>query len=163
MAGHIIAVLGGKGGVGKSMFAANLAFAFAAEQRHRTLLLDFDQKACGDQSIITGIKSKKNLKDLSEFNGSIDPKTIQMFLGTHKLQVSTVAMPSDPTAADQINVEGLGKVLKAITNIFPITVIDCGSELTSLALKGLEYSTLIFLVVTPVLACYSFISSSLKY
>ena len=79
MAGHIITVIGGKGGVGKSQVAANLAFAFAQENRQKSLLLDFDQKACGDQNIITGMRSKKNVKDLSEFNGSIDPKTLNMF------------------------------------------------------------------------------------
>lgn len=149
MAGHIITIIGGKGGVGKSQFAANLAFAFAKETRQRALLLDFDQKACGDQTIITGIKSKKNIKDLSEFNGSIDPKSIQMFLGMHKMQVGFIGMPTDAIAASQINVEGLGKSLKAITNIFPITVIDVGSELNELALKALEFSTLIFMVSTP--------------
>ena len=67
MAGHIITILGGKGGVGKSMVAANLAFSFAAETRQKTLLLDFDSKAAGDQNLITGIKSKKNLKCRSQF------------------------------------------------------------------------------------------------
>jgi septum site-determining protein MinD len=88
MSGHIITIVGGKGGVGKSQVAANLAFAFAAENRQKTLLLDFDQKACGDQNIITGLRSKKNLKDLSEFNGSIDPKTINLFIGQNKMGVN---------------------------------------------------------------------------
>ncbi len=149
MAGHIISVIGGKGGVGKSQFACNLAFAFSSERRHKTLLLDFDQKSCGDQTLISGIKSKKNLKELSEFSGSIDPKTISIFMGMHKMQVAHVNMPTDSTTASQINVEGLGKSLKALPNIFPVTIIDVGSELNELALKALEASTLIFLVVTP--------------
>ena len=62
MAGYIITVLGGKGGVSKSMVAANLAFSFAAETRQKTLLLDFDAKAAGDQTLITGIKREKKLK-----------------------------------------------------------------------------------------------------
>src|SRR5690606_4845071 len=60
-----------------------------------------------------------------------------------------IGMPTEAAAADQINEEGLGKVLKAITNIYPVTIIDAGSELTPLALKALEFSTLIFLVATP--------------
>src|SRR3989344_3651743 len=109
MAGHIITVLGGKGGVGKSLIAANLAFAYASELRTRALLLDFDQKSCGDQNIITGMKSIKNLKDLGDFSGAIDPKTILPFIATHKAQVSLVSMPTDPTTAMQISEEGLGK------------------------------------------------------
>ncbi|MCT4642615.1 MAG: ATPase, T2SS/T4P/T4SS family [Bacteriovoracaceae bacterium] len=149
MAGHIITLIGGKGGVGKSQVAANLAFAFAAENRQKTLLLDFDQKACGDQNIITGIKSKKNLKDLSEFSGALDPRSIGQFIGMHKMGVHYIGMPSDTTAAQQINVEALGKSLKAMTNLYPLTVIDAGSELNELALKALEFSTLIMIVVTP--------------
>lgn len=149
MAGHIITIIGGKGGVGKSQVAANLAIAYASELRAKTLLLDFDQKACGDQNIITGLKSKKNLKELSDFSGSIDPRSIQLFTADHKAGISYIGMPTEAAAADQINEEGLGKVLKAITNIYPITIIDAGSELTPLALKALEFSTLIFLVATP--------------
>lgn len=149
MAGHIISIIGGKGGVGKSQIAANLAFAYAAEIRAKTLLMDFDQKACGDQNIITGLKSKKHLKELAEFSGAIDPRSIQMFTADHKAGVSYIGMPTEPILANQINEEGLGKSLKAITNIYPITIIDAGSELTPLTLKALEFSTLIFLVASP--------------
>lgn len=149
MAGHIISIIGGKGGVGKSQVAANLAFAYAAEIRAKTLLLDFDQKACGDQNIITGLKSKKNLKELAEFPGALDPRSIQLFTADHKSGVSFIGMPTEPIAANQINEEGLGKALKAITNLYPVTIIDAGSELTPLSLKALEFSTLIFLVASP--------------
>lgn len=149
MAGHIITIIGGKGGVGKSLVAANLAIAYAAEIRAKTLLLDFDQKACGDQNIITGLKSKKNLKELAEFSGAIDPRSIQLFTTDHKAGVSYVGMPTEAVLANQINEEGIGKTLKAIVNIYPVTVIDAGSELTPLALKAMEFSTLIFMVTSP--------------
>lgn len=149
MPGHIISLIGAKDGVGKSQVAANLAFAFAKETRNRALLLDFDQKAGGDLALITGMRSKKNLKELSQFSGQFDPRTLQLFTAQHKLGVMSVNMDSDTIAAQQINVEGLGKLLKSCTQIFPITIIDVGSELTPLALKALEASTLILGVVTP--------------
>lgn len=149
MAGHIISIIGGKGGVGKSQFAANLAFAFAAENRQKTLLLDFDQKASGDQNLITGMRSKKTIKELSDFSGAIDPKSINMFVGMHKAGVHYIGMPNDPTTSAQVDAEGLGKFLKAVTSLYAVTIIDAGSELNELALKALEYSTLINIVVTP--------------
>ncbi len=148
MPGHIISIIGGKGGVGKSQFAANMAFAYASEINNKVLLLDFDQRACGDQNLITGLKSPKNVKDLAEFAGALDPKSIMMFVA-NKNNVSFIGMPTDPTTASQINEEGLGKSLKALPNLYPITIIDVGSELTPLALKALEFSTLILCVVTP--------------
>ena len=70
MAEHIITIIGGKGGQGKSQIAANLAFAYAAEARQKVLLLDFDQKASGDQNLITGIKQKENGKRSCRIFGS---------------------------------------------------------------------------------------------
>jgi pilus assembly protein CpaF len=149
MAGHIITIIGGKGGVGKSQFAANFAFAFAGENKTKVMLLDFDLKASGDQNFITGIRGKKTLKDVSEFNGSIDPRSITQFVGAHPSGVQYIGMPDDPVKTATINSEGLGKLLKAAPNLYPLTVIDGGSELTPLTLKALEYSTAVFLVVTP--------------
>ncbi|OUR93110.1 hypothetical protein A9Q84_21650 [Halobacteriovorax marinus] len=149
MAGYIITIIGGKGGQGKSQVAANLAFAYAAESRGKVLLLDFDKKASGDQNFITGLKSRKTVKDLSEFAGAIDPRSIMQFVTPHPSGVNYIGMPTDPTASEGINAEGLGKTLKSITNIFPLTIIDAGCELNDLAIKALEFSTLIFMVVTP--------------
>ena len=148
MAGNIITIIGGKGGVGKSQVAANLAIAYANEIRAKTLLMDFDQKACGDQNIITGLKSKKHLKELADFNGAIDPRSIQLFTADHKAGFSFIGMPTEAIAASQINEESLGKTLKALVNIYPITIIDAGSELTPLALKAMEFSTLVFIVTS---------------
>ena len=148
MAGHIITIIGGKGGLGKSQVAANLAFAYAIEGKVKTLLLDFDQKASGDQDFITGMKGKKNLKELADFKGAIDPNSIQQFVNMNQ-NVYYIGMPSDQTATDNIEVEALGRTLKAVTNIYPITIIDVGNELTPLAIKALEFSTLIFVIVTP--------------
>jgi septum site-determining protein MinD len=148
LAGYIISIVGGKGGVGKSQIAANLAYAFASELRSSSLLLDFDQKACGDQDMITGIKAKKTLKELAEFSGAIDPKSLQAFVTTSAQKVSFIGMPKDSTAAQYISDEALGKFLKAVKNIYPITIIDTGGDLTPLALKALEFSTMIMMVVS---------------
>ena len=149
MPGHIISILGGKGGQGKSQIAANLSFAFAQESKRKVLLMDFDQKSIGDQNIITGINPKKTIKDLSEFSGQIDSRSIMTLAATHKSNVSFISMPTDSNMATNINPEGLGRPLKSLTNIFPLTVLDLGSELNPIAIKALEYSTLVFLVVTP--------------
>ena len=149
MPGHITTFIGGKGGVGKSVVAANFAYAYAQEARAKVLLLDFDQKAAGDLDIITGLRSKKTIKDISEFSGAIDTRTIQQFMVSSPGNVSYIGIPSDISAAQTINVEGLGKFLKIVTSIFPMTIIDGGSNLSDLSLKALEYSTAIFMVTSP--------------
>ncbi|MAW07086.1 MAG: pilus assembly protein TadA [Halobacteriovoraceae bacterium] len=149
MPGYVMTIIGGKGGVGKSQVAANLAFAYAAANKQKTLFLDFDAKAAGDQNVITGIKAKKNLKDLADYSGAIDPKSFQQFVTPHPANVHFIGMPNDPMAAESINPDNLGKALKAVTSMYQLTVIDAGANLDAMALKALEYTTLIFMVVTP--------------
>jgi pilus assembly protein CpaF len=149
VAGHIITIIGGKGGVGKSVVSASLAFSIPQELKAKSLLLDFDQKACGDLNIVTGLKSRKTLKDVAEFPGAFDQRTLTSFTGPPQKNVSFIGMPRDPVQAEAIQPESLGKLLKSVKKIFPITVIDGGSELTALTLKALEASTLIFVCTTP--------------
>lgn len=149
LAGYIITVVGGKGGVGKSIVSANLAFSYAMSNKQRCLLLDFDQSASGDQDIITGLKSKKTIKELSEFPGVVDQKSIHAFIQAHSSGVSYVGMPSDPSACSLVNADGLDKTLKSVTNLFPITIVDVGSHLNDLAFKAFEYSTMIMMVTSP--------------
>jgi septum site-determining protein MinD len=148
MAGHIISIVGGKGGVGKSQIASSLAYSFTEESRNKVLLLDFDQRASGDQDLITGLKSKKNLKEVLDFNGVIDPKTIVQFVAASG-NLNYIGMPNDPIEANSINADSSGKLLKAVPNLYPVTIIDVGGEITPLAIKALEASTLIFIIVTP--------------
>lgn len=147
--GHIITVIGAKGGVGKSQVAANLAFALTTEARGKVLLLDFDQRASGDQNFITGIKVKKTLKDLTDFTGNVDAKSIMTFANPHPSNVHYIGLPSDPTVTDSLNAEIMGKHLIALKKLYPIIVIDGGSDLGALASKALEHATLIMTIVTP--------------
>ncbi|MEM7647328.1 MAG: pilus assembly protein TadA, partial [Pseudomonadota bacterium] len=79
----IIAVLGGKGGVGKSVFAANLAMATGIELRTPSLLIDFDQKSCGDQNFITGFQKPKTINDVCNFTGTINSRNLSAVLNIH--------------------------------------------------------------------------------
>ena len=67
MAGHVIAVVGGKGGVGKSVFAANLAIAYLQEFKQRPLILDLDLSSLGDQ-----VKRVEDLNSLENLDRRVE-------------------------------------------------------------------------------------------
>src|SRR3954462_5296542 len=128
MAGHIIAVVGGKGGVGKSVFAANLAIAYLQEFKVRPLIVDLDLGSLGDQNIILGQNPPKSIVDVSKIQGGvIDPKALSPYMINAQAGYSYIAAPRDAIVARDIDLDGLGKFLKAVTNVFNLTVIDCGS------------------------------------
>ena len=128
MAGHIIAVVGGKGGVGKSIFTANLAISYLQEFKQRPLIIDLDLNSLGDQNIILGQNPPKSIVDLSKLQGgNLDLKILSPFLVNAPAGYSYIGAPRDAILARDLDVEGLGKFLKAVTSIFNLVVVDCGS------------------------------------
>lgn len=149
MPGHIIAVVGGKGGVGKSVFAANLCLAYLMELRQRPLLIDLDMSSLGDQNLIFGSKSPKNIVEISKMQGgALDLKTLSPLMANIPSGLSFISAPTDAAQAGDLDLDGLGKLYKAVLNIFPFIVVDCGSSLDAAALKTFESATAIFVVTT---------------
>lgn len=149
MAGHIIAVVGGKGGVGKSVFAANLAIAYLQNFKQRPLIVDLDLESLGDQNIVLGLTSPKSIVELTKIQApTIEPKSLTPFMVNAPGGFSFIGAPRDAIVARDIDIEGLGRFLKAAPNIFNLTVIDCGNGMSSYAMKALEHSTAIFVVTT---------------
>lgn len=149
MAGHIIAVVGGKGGVGKSIFSANLAISYLQDFKQRPLIIDLDLNSLGDQNIILGQNPAKNIVDVTKMPpGPIDPKTLGPFMVNAPAGYSYIGAPKDTISARDLDLDGLGRFLKAITNVFNFVVIDCGNGTDPSAMKVFEYATAIFVVTT---------------
>lgn len=66
---QVIAITGGKGGVGKTNLAVNLSIALA-EQRRRVMLLDADL-GLANVDVLLGLKPKKTLADVLTGNASM--------------------------------------------------------------------------------------------
>jgi septum site-determining protein MinD len=149
MAGHIIAVVGGKGGVGKSIFAANLAIAYLQNFKQRPLIVDLDLAALGDQNIILGQNPAKSIIDVSKMPpGPIDPKALAPYMVNAPQGYSYIGAPRDAILARDLDLDGLGRFLKGITNVFQYVVVDCGQGTDPSAMKVMESATAIFVVTT---------------
>jgi pilus assembly protein CpaF len=148
MAGHIIAVVGGKGGVGKSIFTANFAIAAMQETKQRPLIVDLDLASLGDQNIILGQNPQKSIVDVAKIQGPVDVKALTPFMINAPAGYSYIAAPRDAVVARDLDMDGLGKFLKAAPNLFALTVVDCGNGLDPSAFKVFEYATVIFVVST---------------
>jgi len=148
--GHIIAVVGGKGGVGKSVFAANLAIAYQLNSKQRPLILDLDFQSLGDQNIILGLNHPKTIIDVTKSQTSVwEPKAVAPFMVNSPQGYSLIGAPREAALARDIDLDGLGKFLKGASQIFPWIVMDCGNGTEPHALKAMEQATLIFVVTTP--------------
>ncbi len=147
---HIIGVTGGKGGVGKSVFSANLAFAFLMEMRVPVCLIDLDSQSCGDQNVILGLREPKTMSDLVNFNGSISQSNINQVVSIH--QGTNLAYVGAVRGREQtLNVvpETAIKQIEALSNIYRFIIVDLGNQLTNLQMTLIEKATALLVVTTP--------------
>lgn len=146
----IISVVGGKGGVGKSVFSANLATATCLELRTPTLLIDLDQKSCGDQNFITGFQKPKTINDVCNFTGSINARNLSAILNVHQqIPLHYIAAVKNPSEAFTANTSIALKQIQTLSNFYKYIYIDLGTQFDDLQFKVLELSTLILSITTP--------------
>jgi septum site-determining protein MinD len=145
----LIAVIGGKGGVGKSVFAANLAHAFIKEMKAKTLLIDCDPKSCGDQNFITGIRPNKTVMDLATFNGAITANSLSSLVTAHPSGLNFIGAVHGPDQVFNVQVELLRKQIQSLSQHYKYIIVDIGSELEAIQLGLIEDATAIMIVTTP--------------
>ncbi len=146
----IISVVGGKGGVGKSVFTANLAMATCLELRTPVLLVDLDAKTCGDQNFITGFQKPKTINDLCNFTGTINSRNLSAVLNVHpQVPLHYVAAIKNPGEVFSINNSVAIKQIQTLSNFYKFIYLDLGNQLEDLQMSALELTTLILTITTP--------------
>jgi len=146
---HLISVTSGKGGVGKSICAANLAVALKTEFKAPILIIDLDAKTCGDQSILFGLRPEKSISDLAKSKQSISPRVIADFTEKHSSGVDYLAAVTDPSKSLFLDVDSFGKQISALSQYYKYIVLDVGSEIGELQIKALESSSVALVLTTP--------------
>lgn len=146
---HLIAVIGGKGGVGKSVLAANLAAALVNELKQKTLLIDADPKSCGDQNVILGAKPTKTIMDLCNNTAALTAQNINSFLSTHPSGLQYLAAVLGAEQTLQVQPDLLRRQLYTISQGFKYIVADLGNEASPLALSLIEDASVVLIVTTP--------------
>lgn len=146
---NLIAVIGGKGGVGKSIFAANFACAMMGELRTQILLIDADSKSVGDQNVIMGLKPLKTLKEIATHPGSLNAAPINQFVTMHSSGLAYVGAVRGPEESLNLTPDQMRTILDYFSKTFKYIVIDCGNDIGPLQLSILAEATSAIVVTTP--------------
>lgn len=146
---NLIAVVGGKGGVGKSVFAANFACTLMTELRSQVLLIDADSKSVGDQNVIMGLKPQKTLKELTTFQGSLNSQPMNSLVTMHQSGLAYLGAVRGPEESLNISPDLLGKLLEFFSRAFKYVVVDIGTDLGPAQMAVLQEATAIMIVTSP--------------
>ena len=146
---QLICVMGGKGGVGKSVFAANFAFTLMFEMRAKTLLIDLDAKSCGDQNVITGIRPQRTAAEIANFTGTINPKSLLTLVSAHQTGLHFIGAVQTPDQTLDVSPDLFRKQLFALSQHYKFIVVDIGCDITPLQMGMIEDSSAVIMVTTP--------------
>jgi septum site-determining protein MinD len=146
---HLIVITGGKGGVGKSVFAANLAIAFQIELRQPVLLIDCDSKSCGDQNVLMGLKPIKNINEFSQFSGVISPQTLPQLLPSHQTGVSYLGAVRGPEENFSVDPDLFGKQLDNLSRLYKFIVVDIGEDYGQLQMNMIMEASALMMLTVP--------------
>ena len=152
--GQVIAIVGGKGGVGKSVFAANLALAMAFDSKKGPLVLDCDPNSTGDINLIYGIKQVKGYGDALIEGKVPDGARLRQLVtpvptGNAQIPLFALQMLSNLERFGQLDENKLDLALSLIRKTFPLTIIDCGNAIEGPMLKVFDHATMILVPTVP--------------
>lgn len=138
--GEVFLVTSGKGGVGKSIVASNLAVALAMETGARVGLVDLDLQF-GDIGVLLNLDHSRSITDLAESVGQLDPEFVNEVLAHGPEGLRVLLAPISPELADLVTAEHLPVIMEDLRHNFDFLVVDTPSHLTEVNLEAIESAT----------------------
>lgn len=147
----VMAVVGAKGGIGKTTIAVNLAVLLARRQGEKVALLDVPGQL-SDAAVFLDLVPRHSVISLTEVP-AFDAEFVARIMsvhdsGVHYLAATAENVVQEMRRTEQATVELAGQVLGALKRRFTAIVIDCPLSLWSLASYVLRRSHLVIAVAT---------------
>jgi pilus assembly protein CpaE len=144
--GHLVCVLGPKGGTGKTLVATSLAVTLAQMGKH-VALVDLDLQF-GDVGLCMGLRPERTIYDLVRTGGSLDEEKMSDFLVTHHSGVEVLIAPSRPDHASVISIEFLRDVYGVLRRMVDYVVVDTPPGFTPEVIATIDASSDLVMVGT---------------
>jgi len=149
--GRVLTVLGGKGGVGTTTIAVNLAMALMAEETVSSVAL-LDMNLFGDIHLFLGIDPTYSWSEITKNISRLDSTFLKNILSADPSGVHVLPSPG------YLNSQGvtpdiIQRLFRVIQYTHDFIVVDIGQQLNESALKILELSDFVFVVAVQSLPC----------
>jgi len=143
--GEVFMFFSGKGGVGKSVLAVNVAVSMANETRARVALVDLDLQF-GDIGVLLNLDHSRGVTDLIENLDNLDEDFIRDIMVEGPGGIKVLLTPTSPELADLVTVEHIRKIFAELRKIFDFIVVDSSTHLGEINLEILEHADRVVVV-----------------
>jgi pilus assembly protein CpaE len=135
-AGTMIAVLGPKGGTGKTLTTCNLAEALATAGAS-PVVVDLDLQF-GDVGLALGLRPEQTIYDLAVAGGSLDEDKIESFLARHPSGASALLAPVRPDQAASVSPGFLRRVFDLLRTRHDFVIVDTPPAFTPEVIAAID-------------------------
>jgi pilus assembly protein CpaE len=145
---RIVTVFAGKGGVGKSTVATNLAATLADGGRRRVCLVDLDLQF-GDVGILLQLVPERSITDAIAMAGRLDAAALQSLITPYRPGLDALLAPAGPAEGDHVTRDLVREVLAVARSQYDYIVIDTAPYVSDQLLAALDVTDWFVLVITP--------------
>jgi pilus assembly protein CpaE len=152
--GHVITVLGPKGGVGKTTVAVNLAVGLVRLARERQVLLIDSNVYFGDVGVFLNTRGQYSVVDMAVMAAmpeEIDEQSVETILSTHESGVKLLISPPNPGEVERISLTAMSNMLKYLRARFDYIIIDTATAFDEALAAAVQSSDRVIMVTQPTL------------
>lgn len=143
--GRVITFFSTKGGVGKTVFAANTAAGLARQEKGRVVLLDMDNQF-GDIGVVLGLKPERTIADAITSIDRLDADLLEGFLSRHASGLQALLAPVQHEISERITPAQIEKIIEAARRAADFVIVDTPASFSENTLAVLDNSDCICLV-----------------
>src|SRR4051812_2659409 len=138
-AAPLIAILGPKGGTGKTLIATNLAVALAQRDAN-VVLVDLDLQF-GDIGLALGLSPESTMYDLMRAGPPFDHEKLDRHLIRHSSGVKVLIAPTRPDQASAVSIDFLREVYASLRTMCDAVIVDTPPGFTPEVIATIDASS----------------------
>lgn len=145
---QVLAVAGGKGGVGCTTVATSLALSLAEDGQRSVCLVDLDLQA-GDVRSYLSTVHERSIHGLVAIASELTDQAIERVLFRHASGLRVLLPPVEGELSEDVDGVVARQVLGALRSRFDVVIVDVGSHMGDASVAAVEMADAVALVTTP--------------